>query len=323
MLEKKVLGLTGIEVSEICFGSLTLGPLQARMSLGDGSNLLEYAFSRGINFIDTAEYYETYPYIKEFLRDKIEKVKINREDIVIATKSFAFDKKGAERSLGRAMKEMGVSYLDVFLLHEQESEHTIRGHWEAAEYFIKAKEKGYIRAFGISTHSVNAVQAALKIPEIEIIHPLINKKGLGIINGTRDEMIHSINLANELGKGIYGMKVLGGGNLISEYESSMDFVLALKSLHSIAVGMQSKAEIDANIEYVKNRSISEGLKNMLKTKKRKLHIEKYCSGCGMCVNRCGSGALEIVKGKAIVNVDKCVLCGYCSAVCKEFCIKVI
>lgn len=318
MLEKNTLGKTGIEVSRICFGSLTLGPLQRNMSINDGCNLLDYALSNGINFIDTAEYYQTYPYIKEMLKRKS-----IREDVIIATKSYAFDKIGAERSLGKALKEMGTEYIDIFLLHEQESEHTIRGHWEAAEYFIRAKEKGYIKAFGVSTHSVKAVEASLKISEIEILHPLINKNGLGIINGSRDEMISAIDKAADLQKGIYGMKVLGGGNLICDYESSMNFALDLKSLSSIAIGMQSEAEIDANIEFVRERKISSEVANKLNKTRRHLHIEKYCNGCGNCVMRCGVGALEIVDGKAQVNIDRCVLCGYCSAVCTDFCIKVV
>ena len=46
------LGQTGILVSELCFGTLVMGPLQANLSIQDGSELLSFAFDLGINFFD-------------------------------------------------------------------------------------------------------------------------------------------------------------------------------------------------------------------------------------------------------------------------------
>ena len=58
-MEKVILGKTGIEVSKVGFGVLTMGASQMNLPLEDGSNLIEYAIERGINFFDTAEYYDT------------------------------------------------------------------------------------------------------------------------------------------------------------------------------------------------------------------------------------------------------------------------
>nr|WP_250160229.1 aldo/keto reductase [Caloranaerobacter azorensis] len=127
----------------------------------------------------------------------------------MATKSYSYSKETAEKSLLNALQKLETDYIDIFLLHEQESEHTIRGHYEAIEYFLKAKEKGLIRAFGISTHRVRAVLDSLKFKEIEVIHPIINKFGLGIQDGNSEEMIDAIRKAYEKGIGIYGMKPLG------------------------------------------------------------------------------------------------------------------
>jgi aryl-alcohol dehydrogenase-like predicted oxidoreductase len=67
-MEKRKLGKTEIEVSRLCFGGLTVGPLQANLPLMQGADVIREAFERGVNFIDTAELYETYPYIKEALK---------------------------------------------------------------------------------------------------------------------------------------------------------------------------------------------------------------------------------------------------------------
>ena len=63
------LGKTGIKVSRLCFGSLTLGPLQKNLSIKDGAAVIRRAAEMGVNFIDTADLYGTYPYIKEVLND--------------------------------------------------------------------------------------------------------------------------------------------------------------------------------------------------------------------------------------------------------------
>lgn len=317
MIEKRTLGETGIEVSRLCFGSLTIGPLQANMSMEEGASIMAYGIEKGINFTDTAELYGTYPYIKRAIEIT------GKKDFIVASKSYAYSEKTAEASLKMALDGIGRDYIDMFLLHEQESEHTLRGHYEALEYYNKMKEKGYIRAIGLSTHFVAGVNAAIKDDLIDVIHPIINKNGLGIQDGNAEDMITALNIAHKRGIGIFGMKPLGGGNLINSVEECFDFVLDLSSLDSIAVGMQSKEEIDYNIQYLKNRKVPEIIKNAVNKISRKLLIHDWCTGCGKCVEKCQHKALSKNEGKIIVNNERCVLCGYCSAYCPEFCIKVV
>lgn len=311
------LGNSSIIVSRLCFGSLTMGPLQANLSPEEGGNLLLYGFEKGINFIDTAELYGTYAHIGYALGNW------KRENVVIATKSYAYSEKTAEESLTKALLEMDTDYVDIFLLHEQESSHTIRGHYEALEYFIKMKEKGYIRSVGISTHTISAVKAALSYDEIEILHPIVNKTGLGIQDGSIQEMGEYLAQAYNLGKGIYGMKPLGGGNLLKDFKNCFDFVLNLPFLHSIAVGMQTREEIDINVSVFNGEEINKDILEKVRRKKRKLLIDFWCEACGNCVEACGHNALSIVNNKIVVDTNACVLCGYCSKTCPQFCIKVI
>lgn len=316
LLDRIKLGNTNIEVSRLCFGSLTMTPFQANLTVEEGAYLIEYAYDKGINFIDTAEIYENYQYIRTALKG------IKREDYHIATKTYAYTEEMARNSLDLALKELGTDYIDVFLLHEQESIHTVRGHFEAIEYFLKAKEKGKIRSIGISTHRIAGALAVKEVKELEVIHPIINKYGIGIQDGTVEEMLKVIDEIHEMGKGVYAMKPLGGGHLINEAESAFNFVRSIPSINSIAIGMQSKDEIDANISLVENGYIPDDLKNKLTNKKRKLIVADYCLGCGNCVRRCNQHGIELVEGKATPN-ENCILCGYCAKVCPEFCIKVI
>ncbi len=315
-MDRIKLGNTGIEVSKLCFGSLTMTPFQANLSIKEGAQLIQYAYAKGINFIDTAEIYENYRYIKEALKG------IRREDYVITTKCYAYTKEMAKESLDLALRELDTDYIDIFLLHEQESIHTLRGHYEAIEYFLEAKKTGKIRAIGISTHRVEGVYAATQFDEIEIVHPIVNKEGIGIQDGTVLDMLNIIERAYNMGKGIYGMKPLGGGHLITQAEDAFNFVKEIPFIHSFAIGMQSKEEVDCNVNLMETGQVPENLKEKLRKKKRKLIVADYCIGCGNCVKTCNQDGIQVINGKAIPN-ENCILCGYCARNCPEFCIKVI
>lgn len=316
-MNKIKLGETNIWVSELCFGTLTFSPLQANLSVNESKKLLNYAYDSGVNFLDTAEYYRNYHQIAAFLKEH------GREDIIISTKSYSYDKKTAEESLEKALKELGTDYIDIFMLHEQESEHTIRGHYDAIKYFLEMKEKGYIKAIGLSTHYIAGVKGVNKYPELDIVMPIINKKGIGIQDGTKEEMLEAIKCSYQNGKGIYAMKPFGGGHLINDAVDSFNYVRGIKEIHSIAIGMQTKEEIKANVQLFECGNIEPELNKMIKKQERILHISDWCIGCGNCVSHCQHGGVKLVNGKAVAVKENCVFCGYCANHCPEFCIKVI
>lgn len=316
-LEYRYLGQTGLLVSRLCFGSLTMAPMQANLSVQNGGRLLEAAFAMGVNFVDTAEIYDNYGHIRWAL-DRGWSHKVH-----IATKSYAVTADEMQQSLERALKELGRDYIDIFLLHEQESSLTLRGHAEALSYLVRAKERGMVRAVGVSTHHVAGVRAAALHPQVDVIHPLINSRGWGIVDGTLEDMLTAISFAASLGKGLYGMKALAGGHLYHDPATALQFVLALPELAAIAVGMQNENELKANLLHFTGQEVPEALVGKLKRQGRSLQIADYCIGCGNCVAACPSQALAVVAGRANVDLNRCVFCGYCSRVCPNFCLKVI
>ncbi|MDD4495861.1 MAG: aldo/keto reductase [Eubacteriales bacterium] len=314
-MEYCTLGNTNIRVSKLCFGSLTVGPLQANLPAEEGGRIIAEGLKSGINFIDAAELYGTYRHIREAIR-------ISQTNPIIASKSYAYSRQQAIDSLEKARKECDRDVIDIFMLHEQETRLTLRGHRDALEYYMEAKAKGLIRAVGVSTHNVEVAEAVAIMPEIEVIHPLINYKGLGIGDGTIEEMLAAVRKCYEAGKGVYAMKPLGGGNFIGDFHNSLKFVMDLPFLHSIAMGMQSVEEVNMNVCIFEGRPVESCITEILGKKRRKLHIDYWCRGCGSCVERCRQKALVLKEGKAVVN-ENCVLCGYCAAVCPEFAIKVV
>lgn len=336
-MEKVILSERLQPVSRLAFGSLTLSPLQAGSDVECAAGTVAYAFSRGINFIDTAEYYENY----HIIRRAFEKFE-GSDGIVLSTKTYAYDKATAEASVEKARRETGRDVIDIFMLHEQESYNTLRGHMEALEYLFECRERGIIRAVGASMHHVAAVRGVIRLAaegiRLDVIHPIYNKSGIGIADGTLEEMAQAVSEAHALGIGVFGMKALAGGHLCANAEEAFDFVLDSGFIDAVAVGMQSEAECDANIEYFTRRSFSAEAKRRLSEKERRLHVEEYCEGCGQCVERCPVGALKLVENPpsdaptgefvrtfthhAECDTERCVLCGYCSGVCPMFALKV-
>lgn len=296
------------------FGALTMSPLQCDMPPERGAELILYAYERGVDFVDTAEYYRNYAHIKPALA--------REPSIKVAAKAYCYDRKTAAESFENAMRGLGRDYIDIFELHEQEDIHTLRGHREALDYLNEQKVKGRIGAVGVSTHHVECVHAAVYFGGIDVIFPLINIAGLGIQGGTREDMEREIVRAADAGIGLYAMKALGGGNLLSRREEAIAYALSLPGISSVAVGMQSEDEIDCNVALFNGLKPAQDVVRRIAKSERRLLIDDWCEGCGRCVKRCGQGALSLVNGKSHVDKSKCVLCGYCAGVCPEFCIKV-
>ena len=316
IVEYRELGKTGILVSRLCFGGLVIGPLQKNLSIDEGGLVIAEALNMGVNFIDTADLYETYGHIKKAME-------LTGIRPVISSKSYAYTREDAKRSVDKALTALSLDKIDMFLMHEQESEHTIRGHWEALEYYLELKQQGVIRAVGLSTHHIAAVRAAIDVPEIEVIHPITNKAGLGLCDGTMDEMLIALKDAYKAGKAIYGMKPFGGGNLLHSFKECLEFVTSIPYLHSIALGMQSVDEVRMNVALFDDLSTaSEKVKDYTPKNKKALHVDFWCEGCGKCAERCKQNALSLSEGKIHVDENKCVLCGYCASVCPAFALKV-
>ena len=314
-MQKVQLGNSGLSVSKLCFGTLTMSPLQKNMDPRTGADLLIYAYERGVRFLDTADLYETYPHIRQALK--------LAPDYVISTKAYCWDRETAQAALERAFRGLGRDYVDLFMLHEQESLYTLRGHEEALLFLEEQRQAGHIGAIGVSTHYAGCVQAIPRFPLVRVVHPLINVGGIGIQDGSREDMENAIAHAREAGCGIFAMKPLGGGHLIQSSREAMEYALNSPLLDSVAVGMQSFEEIDANIALCEGAQDAWARMEKLHGRKREMMVHDYCEGCGRCAERCGQKAISIVNGRARIDPAKCIFCGYCARVCPQFCIKVV
>lgn len=309
------LGKTGIQVSKLCFGSLSVGPCQADMTPEAGGEVIAEALRLGVTHIDTAQLYESYPHIRQALR-----MSGHPDGIVISSKTYAYERQMALDAVDEARRELDRDVIDIFLLHEQESEHTVRGHMPALEALYDLKAKGVIRAVGLSTHRISGVSAAIKFG-LDVVHPLLNKFSVGIGDGTAEEMRAEVDRAANEGVGVFIMKPFGGGNLLAHTEECLAY--AVSSPYSFAVGMRTVDEVRANIEFCEKGFFPPELKARISSQKRRLIIEDHCIGCGACAQVCGQKAIFIEDGKARCIDEKCITCGYCGRACPETCLKII
>ena len=310
-MKKKTLGNTGIEVSIAGFGVLPMGPSQLALPVEEGAEIIRYALKNGINFLDTAQYYRTYPYISKALETG------EFEDVIICSKSLCWDYDGMMEAILEAREAMNRDVIDIFLMHEVRSgQLELRsGAWDALK---DAKAKGLVRAIGLSTHHVDITMEAASMKDLDVVFPLINYAGLGIRKGddfgNKEEMMEAITACHNAGKGIFSMKAFGGGSLTGHYQEALDYVFSKNEIDSVMIGFGKIAEVDDLLSYLDG--------SMDKTynpdiSKKKVYInQEDCEGCGACKAACPAGAIFYNEnGLAEVNHKKCLTCGYCSPVC--------
>lgn len=310
-MKKVQLGNTDLMITPIGFGVLTVGNTQLNLTIEEGAEVLRYALDKGINFLDTAQYYETYPYIREALKNTDKRP-------IICSKSLEYTYSGMEYAIDEALREMEIDCVDIFLLHEvrHDSDFDDRsGAWRALQ---NAKASGKVKYIGVSTHHVDVAERMSGIPECDILFPLINFKSLGIRKGpepgTKEEMEAAIKMNADAGKGIFAMKAFGGGVLIENYIEALDYVSGIEGMDSIMMGFGTKDQVDRAIEYAEGTIDRNYIPDITG---KKIRVDQGdCEGCGACIDRCPNKAIfRNENGLADVNHNICMTCGYCAPVC--------
>lgn len=318
-VKRTVLGRTGIEVTELCFGTLILGHLQANLPPEDGALAVRRALELGVNFIDTAKGYKTYPHTRLGIE--------GFTDVVIASKSPAKSAAEMRVDVEACLRDLGRDTIDIFHLHLIRSRQDMLEREDALGALVKCREEGKIRAIGLTAHGPQGVLCALDYDEIEVAMPLLNRRGMGIIGGTLDGMIEAVRQARRKGIGLYDMKPLGGGHLIDDIPACIDYLRGLDLFDSVAVGLKTpeEAEVMAGVfagdAASRERALAMGRGR--KNRKSLIVYDFICQKCGSCIEECPQDALSMGEKTPVVDADKCILCGYCASSCPTFAIRVI
>lgn len=315
-MQQKILGDTGLKVTEFCLGVLPMGPMQANLPPETCAAIIRQAVEWGVNFIDTAEVYRTQSYIGQALKGF-------SAPVTIATKSHAETYDLMARAVEKALNELQRDRIEIFHLHAARvNPDVFQVRAGALKFLHEMKDQKVISAVGISTHDVRIARLAAEREEIDVVFPIINIVGMGILNGSIEGMIEAINFAASRGKGVYAMKALAGGLLLDRMEESINWVRAIEGIHAVSVGVVSQAELIINLKLFGVSGLPEAEVISQKSKKLLL-LSRFCKGCGTCIDACPNHALSMAENKAVVDHDKCLLCGYCTPHCPEFAIRFI
>lgn len=206
-MQKRLLGNTGIQVSEIAFGGVEIGlPYgigvkweEDMLPEKDAIQLLLTALDKGFNFFDTARLYG----VSENIMGKA--FAGRRNEIVLCTKCRHFrDKDGnlpgdneivkiIHQSIEESFKALQTDYVDLYMLHQGDME--ILGREVIQEEMLKLKKKGVARSIGVSTYLAeeskkviesgvwNVVQLPFNLMDQrqQNLFGLASKNGVGIV----------------------------------------------------------------------------------------------------------------------------------------------
>jgi aryl-alcohol dehydrogenase-like predicted oxidoreductase len=219
-MNKRLLGNTGISVSEIAFGGVEIGipygigvhNQSDMLSHGDAIKLLHAAVDGGINLFDTARLYgESELIMGKAFHDR-------RDKVVLSTKCKHFRdadgripaypvlKKTIEASLEESFLLLRTDYADVFMLHQADME--ILENEDVSRIFSDLKQAGRIRATGASTYSTDETEKAIESGVWDVIQLPFN------LMDQRQQLLFAV--AEEKGIGLVIRSVLLKGLLSSK-----------------------------------------------------------------------------------------------------------
>jgi aryl-alcohol dehydrogenase-like predicted oxidoreductase len=127
------LGNTGLQVSELCFGTMTfsgegfLGGVIGKQGQQEATRLIERALEARINFIDTADVYSIGE-SEKLTGQALKELGVTRSDVVLATKVFGRigpgpNDIGASRghimdAVGRSLERLRTDHIDLYQIHQ-------------------------------------------------------------------------------------------------------------------------------------------------------------------------------------------------------------
>ena len=266
-MDKIRFGKTGLMVSKVAFGGIPI----MRVSKAEAAQIVRESINLGINFIDTANaYLDSEEKIAEAIRG------MRREDLIIASKSTAGDKKTFNGHLDLCLKRLGFDYIDIYQLHNISSESqrdAVFAPGGAMEGLEEAVKAGKVRFPGFSSHSLPMAIEIMKGGKFASVQLPFNY----IDSAAADE---AIPLAKELDMGFIAMKPMGGG-LLDNAGLSFRFLAQYEGIIPDP-GIEKLEEIREICGIVeKNETLSEADKKEIE----KLRAEfgpSWCHRCDYC-----------------------------------------
>lgn len=167
-MEYRMLGKSGMKVSEIILGCWAMGGgYFGDAADRDSIEAVRASFELGVNTFDTAEVYGR-GHSERVLGKALEG--IDRDKYVISSKVFKHNMRHdlLIRACEQSLRNLKTDYLDIYFLHYPVDNVPIG---ESMEAMLELKERGLIRAIGLSNFSLEQQKEAMKYGPVDVIQP--------------------------------------------------------------------------------------------------------------------------------------------------------
>ena len=202
------------------------------------TDLYRYGFDNGITFWDTADQYGSHPHLTNALKY------IPREQVAIMTKSRAKTAEQMRSDIERYRKELNTDYIDLLLLHAVSDKDWPENFAGAMDVVNEYKQKGVVRSRGISCHSLAALQRVKDQEYIDVDLARVNPAGARM-DSDPATVVEELMKIKAAGKGVIGMKILGGENgpLNNRVEYALQHATSLKCVDAFTIGAESVTQL--------------------------------------------------------------------------------
>jgi len=172
----RLLGRTGLYVSEICLGTMTYGgkgrwEVVGRLGLEEAQAQIKAAFDAGVNFLDTANVYSEGE-SEKLVGQALARLGLPREDLVIATKvrvrmgptpnRVGLTKVHIMNEAHTSLRRLGLDHIDLYQIHGVDQVTPLDETLRALEDLVRA---GKVRYIGVSNHAAWQIMKGLGISE--------------------------------------------------------------------------------------------------------------------------------------------------------------
>jgi len=199
------------------------------------------AYEAGIRYFDMADMYGAHPYF-----NKLFKGAIDRDKIMLLTKTNAKEAPIATADIERFRTELGTDRLDVVLMHCMTDKDWPTKMAPVMDVLENAKAKGQIKAHGVSCHTLEALKLASESPWVDVVLSRINPYGIKM-DGEPGKVVPLLEAAHRNGKGVLGMKIAGEGQCADRLKDSLKFVVGLGCVDAMPIGFLAESEVDDTI----------------------------------------------------------------------------
>ncbi len=251
------LGRTGIKATRLAQGTGFNGGGRSsehtRLGMKEFGKLIRHSLDRGINFIDMADLYGSHQYVRNALDG------VPRDKYILLSKIWPREafwnlpSGGAKEEVNRFCQEMNTDVIDICLIHCMMDTEWPKTYERIRDELSEMKQKGAVRAVGVSCHDMGALKVAAAHPWVDVVLARINNRGVEAeMDGSVEEVSAVLKQARANGKVVLGMKIFGAGKLVApaQKDASLKYVLGNDLVDAITIGTLSPEQVDDTIERV-------------------------------------------------------------------------